>query len=291
MGAYRLPRIGPGEQGRTSRAHRCAGADRGLGTPWPTGAGVGRLEEPGAVTLGPGTLRPGRRSSSARGRRSGPVGPMVTRYALELERLGDHAGGAGMGGHGPRGARPGIPVHVSRYALGELGGRYSTGGSGLQTQTSSVDLTVDLTQLAARKDLELGLFSGAALGTGFQSLTFTVIGDGATLLTKTFTSAAAAKTFFTNDAIDLGSLASGSLSGDTLSLSIQMSLTTTTAGQGFDAGFLVGDPPPASGGSVPGMASAMAGFGAAAGAGGVQSWFVDHGGPTARLAASLIHAA
>ena len=142
-----------------------------------------------------------------------------------------------------------------------------------------------------RKDLELGLFKGASLGTGFQSLTFTVSGDGATLLTKTFTSAASAKAFFTNDAIDLGSLASGPLSGDTLDLSIQMSVTTTSTGQGFDAGFLIGDPPPAQGASVPLMASAMASFGENASAGGYQRSFADQGQLAPRLAASLLHAA
>jgi hypothetical protein len=182
-------------------------------------------------------------------------------------------------------------INPSYFGLGELGGRYSTGGSGVQIQTSNVNLTLDLTQLAVRKDLELGLFSGASFGTGFQSLTFTVVGDGATLLTKTFTSAAAAKAFFTNDAIDLGSLASGPLSGNTLSLSIQMSLTTTSAGQGFDAGFLIGDPPPASGGSVSLMASAMANFGGNRGAGGFQPSFLDPGHPTPQRALALIHQA
>ncbi len=153
-------------------------------------------------------------------------------------------------------------TNPSYFGLGELGGAYSKAGSGTQTEISNVTLTVDLTKVTDLQNLELGLYSGKSLGSGFESLTCTVIGDGTQVLTTTFTSAGAAKAFFTNDAIELGSLTSGPLSGSTLSLSIGMSITTTAAGQGFDAGFLIGDPPAGSSGSgLHQLTAAAAGFG------------------------------
>jgi hypothetical protein len=152
---------------------------------------------------------------------------------------------------------------ASYFAMGEVGGAYSSGGSGTQTDTSTINLSIDLTQLASRQDLELGLFSGTSSGSGFSSLALTVVGDGNTLVNQTFNTAAAAVAFFTNDAIDLGALSSGPLSGNTLSLTITATLTTTAAGTSFDGGFLIGDPPPAGDAAVHhNFAAAMATFGA-----------------------------
>ncbi len=150
----------------------------------------------------------------------------------------------------------------SYFALGELGGAYTSGGTGTETTTSGVTLTVDLTQLSTCEDLAIGLYDGTALGSGFESLTFTVTGDNETLLTTTFTSPGAATTFLANDAIDLGSLASRSLSGGSLNLATSLSVTTDASGQGFDAGFLIGNP---AAGTVSGphQLSTSAGFGAA----------------------------
>jgi hypothetical protein len=155
-------------------------------------------------------------------------------------------------------------VHPSYFGIGEEGGEYTASGSGSQTITDTVNLTVDLTQLGTRQDLELGLFSGTAIGSGVSSLTFTVIGDGNTLVNQTFSGATAtsdAVAFFTNHAIDLGSLASGPLSGNTLTLTLATSITVVASGEGFDAGFLIGDPPEAGAASVHHMASALASFG------------------------------
>jgi hypothetical protein len=127
----------------------------------------------------------------------------------------------------------------SFFAVGELGGAYSQGGSGSQVSTTSVNLTVNLAQLTAPQNLEIGLFDGTMVGSGFSSMTFTVMADGDTVLAQTFTDAAAAAAFFSDSAIILGSLSSGPLSGSTLSLSITDSLTTTVAGSGFEADFLV----------------------------------------------------
>ena len=136
------------------------------------------------------------------------------------------------------------------FAIDELGGGYAkSGGTASETTTDTVSLTVDLTQLASPNDLEVGLFNGTALGSGFTSLTFTLTADGDTaspLISQTFTSAAAAVTYFTDHALDLGSLATGPLAGSTLTLQASFTVTTASAGQGFYAQFMLGDPPSAS---------------------------------------------
>jgi hypothetical protein len=154
------------------------------------------------------------------------------------------------------------------FGIGELGGGYSTGGTATQTTNVSFTEHVDLNQLATRKDLEVGLYGGTKLGTGFASMTFDLFADGVDVIHQTFTSAAAAVTFFTNNAIDVGSLASGALSGSNLTLQAVMSITTTAAGQGFYGNLIIGDPPgktkPA---ALPGgLVQAIAGFGSGSGA-------------------------
>ncbi len=146
------------------------------------------------------------------------------------------------------------------FAIDELGGAYSSGGSGSETMTSTADMTVDLTQVAAPQDLLIGLFDATTLGAGFDSLTFTLVGDGQTLVSQTFTSLAAAETFFTDNPLDLGSLTSGALSNPTLTLEATLSVTMSSAGSGFYAGLIIGDPPSA-GAHASRFAQAMAGMG------------------------------
>jgi hypothetical protein len=150
-------------------------------------------------------------------------------------------------------AQGGTPVY---FATGELGGRYATGGTGSLTTTSEIDETVDLSQLAARKHLVIGFYhpgTGFASGTGTARLDVYV--DGTDVLSKSFTSLTgtdpnvAAQAFFTNNAVDLGSLASGSTlvgTNNTLSLRVVLTVTSSTAGSGFFGDIIVGDPPPAS---------------------------------------------
>ena len=66
----------------------------------------------------------------------------------------------------------------------------------------------------------------------------------------------------------LGSLASGALSGNTLTLQASFSLTTKAPGQGFFADVILGDPPTtaATSASPQQFAHAMAGLGADIGA-------------------------
>ena len=148
------------------------------------------------------------------------------------------------------------------FATGELGGGYArSGGSGAETITDTVDIDIDLTKLASPGNLILGLFNPTAHGIGFSSLDFTLaISGGATLVNESFTSVSAAETFFTDEAMDLGSLASAPFGGSSLDLVATFTLTTTDAFQGFYAQFILGDPPP-----TRRFAQAMAGMGGGSG--------------------------
>jgi hypothetical protein len=155
----------------------------------------------------------------------------------------------------------------SFFAIGELGGGHSSAGAGSQTMTSVLTETVDLTQLSTRGDLILGLYDGAAVGGGFTSMTFDLTADGVDVADQTFTSTSAAETYFDDDAIDLGSLASGqTLGADTLSLTATLTITTDAAGSGFYGDLIIGDPPKAtSAASAHRFIAAAASFSATAG--------------------------
>ena len=174
------------------------------------------------------------------------------------------------------------------FGVGELGGGYSNGGTHRQTVTSSFDMSVDLTKLAARDDLVVGLYNGKVVGGGFTSLSFDVYADGTDVVHRVFNSAAAAKTFFTNHAIDLGSLASGQpLGADTLSLHVVVSITTDTPGSRFYGDMILGDPPRAAASPTTATSAtledrfvaAMASFGAGSGGSppmAPQTWRTGH---------------
>jgi hypothetical protein len=149
------------------------------------------------------------------------------------------------------------------FAIEQLGGKYAkSGGSGAQSVTDTVNLTVDLTKLASEQDLVVGFYGAAGAGTGFSSLTFTLTADGGgtPLLTKTFTTLVSAENFFTNNSMDFGKLGTGALAGSTLTLQAQFVLTTSAPGTSFYANLIVGDPPAASGATR--FAQHMAGLGA-----------------------------
>ncbi len=77
------------------------------------------------------------------------------------------------------------------FAIAELGGAYAkSGGTASQTTTETVNLTVDLTQLAARQDLMAGFYGAATRWASSASPAWSspLTGDGAVLLTKTFAS-------------------------------------------------------------------------------------------------------
>jgi hypothetical protein len=130
------------------------------------------------------------------------------------------------------------------FAIEELGGAHASGGSGgSQTSKSTLILTVDLTQLSVRHDLRVGLYNPVSTGAGFTNLTLDLYADGTDVVHKAFTSVSAAKTYFTDDPLDLGSLATGPLSGNTLTVQAVLQVTTASAGSGFYAGLIIGDPP------------------------------------------------
>ena len=151
------------------------------------------------------------------------------------------------------------------FALGELGGAHAGPGTASQTATSEIDETVDLTKLTTRQHLVVGFYSGATTGAGVTAVGFDLYADGMDVLHKSFASAAAAQTWFTDNAVDLGSLASGQpLGGSTLTLRAVMTVTTDAGGSGFSGNLIIGDPP---GAPAPthGLVAAMAAFAPRAG--------------------------
>jgi len=129
------------------------------------------------------------------------------------------------------------------FGVGELGGAYATGGAATQTVTTTFSETLNLTELTSPQDLVVGLYGGAAAGTGVSGVTFNIFANGASVLSQTFTTGAAAAAYFTNKAVDLGSLASGPLSATPLTLTATLSVTTKSAASSFFAGVVLGDPP------------------------------------------------
>ena len=96
----------------------------------------------------------------------------------------------------------------SVFAIGEVGGAYAkSGGIGSLTSTTTIAVTVDLTKLASRGDLVAGFYNPLVVGSEFTSLTFTLKGDGAALISQTFTTAAAVQAFFADDIADRSGLA------------------------------------------------------------------------------------
>jgi hypothetical protein len=127
------------------------------------------------------------------------------------------------------------------FGIGELGGAYSTSGSGSETETSSVHMTVDLTKAGTLHDLLIGFYSGTAAGSGFTSMSLDVKVNGTDHINN-FATVADANSFFQNHAVDYGAL--GGLGTSTLQLDISLSITESATG-GYDFGMLIGDPPAA----------------------------------------------
>eukprot|EP01037_Dinobryon_pediforme_P007783 gene7783-7849_t len=136
-------------------------------------------------------------------------------------------------------------VSPSYFGLAELGGRYSVAGTMAETTTSTVTLSVDLNQLASRQHLLVGFYGGTAVGSGVTGVVLTIKANGSTLLSKSFASGAAAQTYFTNQAVDLGSLGAASYPTGIANLSISLAVTGSTVGSGFYTNMLIGDPPKA----------------------------------------------
>ena len=102
---------------------------------------------------------------------------------------------------------------------------------------------VDLNQLAVKEHLLIGFYGGQSFGTGVSSVTLTISANGTTLINQTFGSASAAVTYFTNHAVDLGTLTAPLYSSNTLNLTANLTVTTSSVGSGFYGNLLIGDPP------------------------------------------------
>ena len=134
----------------------------------------------------------------------------------------------------------------SYFASAEVGGRHSSLAAGAETVTASFNLTVDLSQLAVREHLILGFFGGKSFGaTGVTGVTLTITANGSSVVSETFSTAAAAVTYFTNHAVDVGSLTAPAYGSGTLNLTATLTVTTKAAGSGFYGNILIGDPPAA----------------------------------------------
>jgi hypothetical protein len=130
------------------------------------------------------------------------------------------------------------------FAVGEVGGEHSGTGAGVQTSTASTGITLDLLQLVNPADLFLAFDHTSASTSGISNVSLGVSADGMSLLTESFSSAAAATAWFTDHPLDLGSLASGTLAASsTLDLHVSLSVTSTHAGSSFDTQFLVASAP------------------------------------------------
>ena len=118
---------------------------------------------------------------------------------------------------------------------GAMGAYQSTGVSGQQTYTDSVNWTINATSLTGH--WVLGLIGNQTLGSGIVGFGLTVKVDGSNVYTApSFTTLADAQSYFTDDAIDLGSLSQASNQTVTVSFSV----TTAGASDGFGFDFLLG---------------------------------------------------
>ena len=116
--------------------------------------------------------------------------------------------------------------------------------AGSNTFTNTIQWIVNTTNLpnGANDHLILGLDDALTTGTGFSSLTFKLTEDGnaTPIVNQTFSSVAAANTYFTNDLVDLGAWDPGS----TLTLLASLS-ETVGSGNGYGINYMLGIDPPA----------------------------------------------
>ena len=163
------------------------------------------------------------------------------------------------------------------FSVDELGGKYAkSGGTTAETNTETLNLTVDTTKLATLGTLGIGFFDPITVGAGFTSLTFTLTADGSTVAHKVFTTLAAANAYFADDYVILGTLGAGALTASTLTLVATLTITTDAADSGYYFNAIIGDPPAAGSASSHQFIHAMAGLGAGGGAG---SWPASSVGP------------
>jgi hypothetical protein len=123
-------------------------------------------------------------------------------------------------------------------AEGELGGAYTTGGSGSETTTSSFDITVLLNSADTAQDLVLGLYGGTNVGSGVTSASLNILANGNSTFTG-FTSGTDAASHFTDSSVDLGSLSGSAYSSGSLNLEVILKVTADAGSSGFYGGVVV----------------------------------------------------
>ncbi len=120
------------------------------------------------------------------------------------------------------------------FADGTQGAYVESASSGTQTYISSETFTINATGLHG--ELMLGLIAPQALGSGLTSATLTVTVGGGAPQVFTESSLAAANTFFTNDALNLG----GFTASSSLAVTVSLSETFSGSSTGYGIEYLIG---------------------------------------------------
>jgi collagen type I/II/III/V/XI/XXIV/XXVII alpha len=127
------------------------------------------------------------------------------------------------------------------FGTGSLGAVYSQYATGAQTYTSSIAWDVNTASLPVGGALDLGLVSPVDASGTLTSLTFQLTEEGSLVVNKTFTSAAAANTYFTDNLVNLGAASAG-VGGD-LNVTASLSETLSGSGNAYGVDFTLGAAP------------------------------------------------
>jgi hypothetical protein len=123
---------------------------------------------------------------------------------------------------------------------GVLGGA-ATSNSDYGTYNSSLSYNLDIKNLSNSLHLTLGLLGSSFTGTDFSNMEFSIYNQSQQLFDKTFGSAAQAKSFFSNNVLDLGSLGSIASGGSGLNLTFNYNITAANNSASY-FNFIYGTP-------------------------------------------------
>ncbi|HSV16154.1 MAG TPA: autotransporter-associated beta strand repeat-containing protein, partial [Tepidisphaeraceae bacterium] len=113
----------------------------------------------------------------------------------------------------------------------------SLGAGTSHTYSSVIEFTEDASALSSSSNLAVGLVGSALTGTGLgagDSLRFRIVRAGSTLVDQTFSTNAAAQSYFANSAFNLG-VSNAGLGGGNLDLQFLFDLTSSHVGNGIGA--------------------------------------------------------
>jgi len=127
----------------------------------------------------------------------------------------------------------------SIFALEEVGGGFSVGGTSSETTRSEVQFYANLDSSDKSQDLKIGFYSGKLSGSGIQSVTLAVYANSTEVIEQTFGSGAAAASYFSDKISDIGSLSSGNFSAGTLNLDVILQVTSNSSNSAFYGGLLI----------------------------------------------------